>query len=185
MSAAVEWAVQMHGDQRRAVDRAPFILHPLEVASLLSGRGFEDEVIAAGVLHDIVENTAATVADVGARFGPRVASIVAAVSEDPSISDYVARKAALRSQASAGGVDARAVYAADKISKTRELRSQAARDPAVLVDPQNRVEARALRGEPRGAASRRRRAADGRPVGVRAVGPARVAAPVTLDWPVR
>jgi (p)ppGpp synthase/HD superfamily hydrolase len=127
----------MHGDQRRAVDRAPFILHPLEVASLLSGRGFDDEVIAAGVLHDIVENTDATVADVRARFGSRVASIVAAVSEDPSIAGYVERKAALREQAGAGGIDARAVYAADKIAKTRELRSQAAHDPAVLLDRQN------------------------------------------------
>jgi (p)ppGpp synthase/HD superfamily hydrolase len=135
--AAVEWAVQMHGDQRRAVDRAPFILHPLEVASLLSGRGFDDEVIAAGVLHDIVENTSATVDDVRARFGTRVAAIVAAVSEDPSIADYVARKAALREQAGAGGVDARAVYTADKIAKTRELRSQAAHDPAVLAVEQN------------------------------------------------
>jgi (p)ppGpp synthase/HD superfamily hydrolase len=137
--AAVEWAVRMHADQRRALDRAPFVLHPLEVASLLNGRDFDDEVIAAGVLHDVVENTAAGVDDVAARFGDRVAAIVAAVSEDPSIEDYVARKAALRAQACAGGIDARAVYAADKISKTRELRSQAAHDPSVLQMRQNRL----------------------------------------------
>jgi (p)ppGpp synthase/HD superfamily hydrolase len=134
---AVEWAARMHADQRRALDRAPFVLHPLEVASLLNGRGFDDEVLAAGVLHDIVENTTATVEDVGARFGARVAEIVAAVSEDPSIEDYVARKAALCDQARTGGVAARAVYAADKIAKARELRSQAASDPSVLSDPRN------------------------------------------------
>jgi (p)ppGpp synthase/HD superfamily hydrolase len=134
---AVEWAVRMHADQRRALDRAPFILHPLEVASLLNGRGFDDEVIAAGVLHDIVENTSVGVDDVASRFGARVASIVAAVSEDPSIEDYVERKAALRSQACAGGSAARAVYAADKIAKSRELRAQAAHDPGVLELPQN------------------------------------------------
>jgi (p)ppGpp synthase/HD superfamily hydrolase len=127
----------MHADQRRALDRAPFVLHPLEVASLLNGRGFDDEVLAAGVLHDVVENTAATVEDVASRFGERVAEIVDAVSEDPAISDYAARKAALRERARAGGIAARAVYAADKISKARELRSQAAGDPSVLSDAQN------------------------------------------------
>jgi (p)ppGpp synthase/HD superfamily hydrolase len=129
----------MHADQRRALDRAPFVLHPLEVAALLNGRGFDDEVIAAGVLHDVVENTAATVEDVATRFGARVAEIVAAVSEDPSIEDYVARKAALRERARDGGIAARAVYAADKISKTRELRSHATLEPSVLADGQNRL----------------------------------------------
>ena len=134
---AVAWAARMHADQRRALDRAPFVLHPLEVAALLHGCDFDDEVIAAGVLHDVVENTTATVEDIAARFGARVAAIVAAVSEDPSIDDYVARKAALRERARAGGVAARAVYAADKISKARELRSHAAVDPTVLTDRQN------------------------------------------------
>jgi (p)ppGpp synthase/HD superfamily hydrolase len=134
---AVEWAARMHADQRRAHDRAPFVLHPLEVASLLNGRGFDDEVLAAGILHDIVENTTATVADVASRFGERVAEIVAAVSEDPSIEDYDARKAALRDRARAGGIAARAVYAADKLAKARELRSQAAVDPSVLSNEQN------------------------------------------------
>jgi (p)ppGpp synthase/HD superfamily hydrolase len=135
--AAVAWASQLHGDQVRSVDRAPFVLHPLEVASLLSGRGFDDDVVVAGVLHDLVENTEASVADVGARFGERVAAIVNAVSEDDSIEDYGERKAALRARACAAGVEARAVYTADKIAKARELRSQAARDPSVLTDPQN------------------------------------------------
>jgi (p)ppGpp synthase/HD superfamily hydrolase len=127
--AAVEWAVQMHASQRRESDGAPFILHPMEVASLLNGRGFDDEVIAAGALHDIVEKTDATLEDVRERFGPRVAEIVGAVSEDESIEGYEERKAALREQACAAGVDARAVYAADKITKARELRARVAHDP--------------------------------------------------------
>jgi len=130
--AAVEWAARMHGDQRRASDRALFVVHPLEVASLLSGRGFDDDVVAAGALHDIVEKTDASLDDVSERFGARVASIVSAVSEDESIADYEERKAALRSQACVAGVEARAVFAADKISKVRELRARAAHDPSAL-----------------------------------------------------
>jgi (p)ppGpp synthase/HD superfamily hydrolase len=129
---AVRWASEMHATQRRDLDRAPFVLHPLEVAALLSGRDFDDAVIAAGVLHDVVENTPATIEDVRARFGDRIAAIVAAVTEDGAIEDYEERKAALRERTAAAGVQARAVYAADKIVKARELRAQAALDPAAL-----------------------------------------------------
>jgi (p)ppGpp synthase/HD superfamily hydrolase len=129
---AVHWAAEMHASQRRELDRAPFVLHPLEVAALLSGRGFDDAVVAAGVLHDVVENTPATIDDVRARFGDRTAAIVAAVTEDDGIEDYAERKAALRRQTAAGGPDARAVYAADKITKARELRAQAAHDPGAM-----------------------------------------------------
>jgi (p)ppGpp synthase/HD superfamily hydrolase len=132
---AVEWALRMHADQRRDVDRAPFVLHPLEVAALLSGRGYDDDVVAAGVLHDVVEKTTATVGDVRERFGDRVAGIVAAVSEDPRILDYDARKAGLREQVAAAGGDALAVYTADKVAKARELRAQAARSSSALDDP--------------------------------------------------
>ena len=129
---AVQWATEIHAPQRRDMDRAPFVLHPLEVASLLSGRGFDDDVIAAGVLHDVVENSEATVDDVRARFGERTATIVAALTEDDGIEDYEERKAALRDRAAAGDREARAVYTADKIAKARELRAQAAHDPAAL-----------------------------------------------------
>ena len=129
---AVRWATELHAPQRRDMDRAPFVLHPLEVAALLSGRGFDDDVIAAGLLHDVVENSEASVEDVRARFGERTATIVAALTEDDGIEDYDERKAALRDRAAASDREARAVYAADKIAKARELRAQAARDPAAL-----------------------------------------------------
>ena len=124
---AVEWARQLHARQRRDVDQAPFVLHPLEVASLLSSLGFDQEVVAAGVLHDSVEKTEAGVNDVRERFGDRVARIVAAVSEDASISDDAERRDALARQVAAGGPDAHAVYAADKVAKVRELRARATR----------------------------------------------------------
>lgn len=132
---AVEWALIMHADQRRDVDQAPFVLHPLEVASLLSGRGFSDDVVTAGVLHDIVESTSVTVDDVARRFGARVAALVGAVSDNPAITGYAERKAALRDQVAEAGDDACALYAADKVAKVRELRSKAMRDPSVLNGP--------------------------------------------------
>ncbi len=122
----------MHADQRREVDQAPFVLHPLEVASLLSGRDFDDEVITAGVLHDIVESSSVSLDDIDRRFGTRVARLVAAVTENDSIEDYEQRKAALREQVAGAGHDAWAIYAADKVAKVRELRARATHVPRVL-----------------------------------------------------
>jgi (p)ppGpp synthase/HD superfamily hydrolase len=133
--AALVWATRMHRGQSRTVDDAPFILHPVEVAALLSGRGCDEHVIAAGLLHDAVENTGARVEDIRERFGDRVADIVAAVTEDATIEDYAARKAALRERVARSGPDAHAVFAADKLAKTRELRAQAAQSRRVLDDP--------------------------------------------------
>jgi hypothetical protein len=133
--AALEWAESLHRGQRRDLDSAPFILHPAEVAAALTVRGYDDDVVAAGLLHDTIEDTDADVDDVRERFGDRVARVVAAVTEDPAIPDYHDRKAALRAQVAAAGADAHAVFAADKRVKARELRAHAAREPGALGAP--------------------------------------------------
>ena len=120
--AAVAYAVEQHAGQRRTADGGPFVLHPIEVATMLAELGAPDHVVAAGVLHDTIEKTSTEAEDLHRRFGARVASIVVALSEDPQISGYVARKAALRDQVQAAGDEALMVFAADKVSKARELR---------------------------------------------------------------
>lgn len=119
--AALAYAEQQHAGQLRKADNAPFIEHPIEVGSLLLDAGASDEVIAAGILHDTIEKTSADPDELRRRFGSRVAALVAAVSEDKGIPAYAARKAALRRQAEAAGPDALMVFAADKVSKIREL----------------------------------------------------------------
>jgi (p)ppGpp synthase/HD superfamily hydrolase len=119
--AALEYAEERHAGQRRAGDGAPFIEHPAEVAWLLYRAGAPDHVIAAGVLHDTIEKAGADVAELRARFGTRTAALVAAVSEDSAIPTYARRKAALRDQVAAAGPEALMVFAADKVSKVREL----------------------------------------------------------------
>jgi hypothetical protein len=120
-TAALEFAEQRHAGQLRA-DGSPFIEHPLEVARLLRENGAADHVIAAGLLHDTVEKTATDGAELHRRFGPRVAALVLAVSEDRGIRAYAARKADLRERAAAAGAEALTVFAADKLSKAREYR---------------------------------------------------------------
>jgi (p)ppGpp synthase/HD superfamily hydrolase len=129
---ALLYAHELHRGQRRPSDRAPFILHPLEVAALLHTSGYGETVVTAGILHDTVEDTGIEVETIMERFGPEVGALVAAMTEDPEIEPYEARKASLRRQIAEFGEEATAVYAADKVAKVRELRAQASRDPGVL-----------------------------------------------------
>jgi (p)ppGpp synthase/HD superfamily hydrolase len=119
--AALEFAASRHEGQTREGDGIPFVTHPVEVACLLHEAGYSDEVVAAGVLHDVLEDTDAQRDDLERRFGAEVARLVDAVTDDPSIDDYGKRKAALRDQVVRAGECAAAVFAADKISKAREL----------------------------------------------------------------
>jgi (p)ppGpp synthase/HD superfamily hydrolase len=119
---AVQFASQWHGGQRRAADQASFIVHPLEVAALLARSGYPDPVVAAAVLHDVLEDTDAERSDVESRFGSTVANLVAAISEDPAIADKQERKDELRERVRRLSGYPAVLYAADKISKVRELR---------------------------------------------------------------
>jgi len=118
---ALAYAEEQHAGQLRKVDGAPFISHPIEVGALLYDAGAGDDVIAAGLLHDTIEKTSTDAAELHRRFGARIAALVAAVTEDEHIDGYAPRKAALRQQAEAAGAEAMMVFAADKVSKIREL----------------------------------------------------------------
>jgi (p)ppGpp synthase/HD superfamily hydrolase len=119
--AALAYAEEQHAGQLRKADGAPFITHPMEVGVLLYDAGATDDVIAAGVLHDTIEKGGTDRAELRRRFGAKIAALVVAVSEDERIHGYAARKAALRRQAEAAGPEALMVFAADKVSKVREL----------------------------------------------------------------
>jgi (p)ppGpp synthase/HD superfamily hydrolase len=121
---ALAFADRLHAGQTRDIDGIPFVTHPVEVACLLHEAGYPDEVVAAGVLHDVLEDTDAQRSELEERFGTQVAELVSAVSEDPSIEDRAERKAALRAQVARSGEYASAVFAADKVSKARELRTR-------------------------------------------------------------
>jgi (p)ppGpp synthase/HD superfamily hydrolase len=118
----VAYAISAHRGQRRKVDGAPFIEHPLEVVSLLYHAGARDHVIAAGALHDVIEKTEVDAGELRRCFGNQVSGLVLAVSEDARITSYKERKADLCARAADAGEEALMVFAADKVSKARELR---------------------------------------------------------------
>ncbi len=119
--AAFGFAAARHAGQYREIDGVPFIVHPIEVGRLLHGDGQPDYVVAAGLLHDVLEKTATLGLELELEFGTRIAQLVAAVSDDPSIKAYEERKRELRNRVERSGSDTLAIYAADKIVKVREL----------------------------------------------------------------
>jgi (p)ppGpp synthase/HD superfamily hydrolase len=139
---ALVYARRAHAGQERSFDGAPFIEHPIEVASILHQAGAADDLVAAGILHDTIEKTGVTAGHLRDRFGNRIAGLVAAVTEDASIAGFADRKQALRDQVAAAGRDAVLLSLADKISKVRELRLALLADPAALrqrVSPGSRA----------------------------------------------
>lgn len=137
--AALAFAARAHGGDRREADGAPFILHPLEVASLLSSCECRDEVTAAAILHDTLEDTAVTGEQIAGRFGSPVAELVRCVTEDTGIDDRGDRKSALRRQVAGCQHDAALIYAADKLSKARELRIRLHAEPAFAAASEGRT----------------------------------------------
>jgi len=121
LQRAYALATEAHGSQTRATDQTLFVEHVLEVATLLHDAGFDEELIAAGLLHDAVERGTATERDVRAEMGDAIASLVMALTEDRSLESFAERKTKLRTQAMAAGPRATAIFAADKLSDIRGL----------------------------------------------------------------
>lgn len=127
LNEAIAYACAAHGDTRRKGDGAPAVLHALEAAAVAAGLTDDEEVLAAAVLHDTVEDTGARLEDIEARFGPRVAALVEAESEDkmrhlPPERSWLARKEAAVAKLRAAADPGVAVVAlGDKLSNLRSL----------------------------------------------------------------
>jgi (p)ppGpp synthase/HD superfamily hydrolase len=116
LTGAYRLARTAHHGPRREGDTD--IDHPVAVAELLDRAGFDERIVAAALLHDIVEDTATEPEEIEQRFGPEVATLVREMSEDEAIADYRERKAEHRARV-AGDRRAAAIYAADKLASAR------------------------------------------------------------------
>ena len=99
LGKAIKFAVDAHGDTTRKGKNRLYILHPLEAMTIVASLTEKEEVLAAAVLHDVVEDTDVTEAELRGAFGDRVANLVMAESEDkmrdiPPEASWEARKQA-------------------------------------------------------------------------------------------
>jgi (p)ppGpp synthase/HD superfamily hydrolase len=120
---ALEIARKAHAGQIRNASRGrPYIDHPVAVAERVGEHLDRDEVLAAALLHDVVEDSELDVDDIRARCGDHVADLVAVLTDDEAIESYSRRKQDHRDRVEAAGGEAMTIYAADKLTNVEMLR---------------------------------------------------------------
>ncbi|MFZ4532760.1 MAG: RelA/SpoT family protein [Alsobacter sp.] len=92
LDRAYVYAMKAHGSQKRA-SGDPYMSHPLEVAAILTGLRLDDATIVAAVLHDTIEDTAATREEIDTLFGKEIGSLVEGLTKIKRL-DLVSKKAA-------------------------------------------------------------------------------------------
>jgi guanosine-3',5'-bis(diphosphate) 3'-pyrophosphohydrolase len=120
---AISFAAEKHRNQRRKdASASPYINHPIALADVLANEGHvtDIDVLCAAVLHDTIEDTETTVAELENRFGPRIASIVVEVTDDKSLPKQVRKQLQIEHAASASR-EAKLVKLADKICNLRDI----------------------------------------------------------------
>ncbi|MFO1037719.1 MAG: HD domain-containing protein [Geminicoccaceae bacterium] len=123
LSRAFLFAAERHQHQRRKGDAAePYVNHLAEVAALVAEatEGSDPGLVAAALLHDVVEDTATTRAEVAATFGEDVAGLVAEVTDDKSL-PKAERKRRQVEHAPSKSRRAKMLKLADKTSNLRAL----------------------------------------------------------------
>ena len=125
VSRAYAFAAERHSGQCRDGEKPqPYINHPIEVAELvtIATKGKDHTLIAAAVLHDTVEDTSATLAELGKLFNARIASVVAEVTDDKTLEKTERRQAQIDGMH--GKSDrAKMIKIADKISNLRGIKT--------------------------------------------------------------
>lgn len=123
---AIEFAAIAHSGQYRKGTRVPYIIHPLNVARTLIEAECEEAVVAAGVLHDVIEDTAVTYGEIRDRFGARVADLVASVSEPDKLTSWELRKEHTLEILKSASEDTLLISVADKLDNIRSVREDLA-----------------------------------------------------------
>ena len=127
LEEAIIYATVMHQGKTRKFGNRPFILHPLEVAQILSTMTDDVEIITAGILHDIVEDTDGTLEEIEKRFGQRVALIVSSESEtdypgeEKSATWKRRKEESLKVLHSSSDIGVKMLWVADKLANVRSL----------------------------------------------------------------
>lgn len=125
---AIRFSINTHEvfqKQKRKGKDIPYIIHPLIVGLLLARSGADDEIVAAGILHDTIEDSVifkkVTRGMLDDRFGKRVAAVVESVSEPPNKHSWDERKLEAINRIKTFSRDSLMVKAADVLANSSEL----------------------------------------------------------------
>ena len=116
------FAIRAHmGQVRKSEPDKPMIMHPIGVGQLLEILGYDDNVVAAGYLHDVVEDTKYTIEDIEKEFGNDIASLVMGASEPDKSLSWEERKKHTIEETKKLPLRNKLVICADKINNLEDL----------------------------------------------------------------
>lgn len=113
-------AYQAHAGQVRKDDGSPYFIHPCMVAMKLAQNGFDATVVAAGFVHDVIEDTSIKTAELEKLLGPQVVELILHLTEDKSLA-WEDRKQKYADGILSAPIGAKAVSVADKIHNLESL----------------------------------------------------------------
>lgn len=123
LSDAVLFAANAHAGQVRKYTGEPYINHPIQVMNSLRNAGFAGHVLAAAVLHDVVEDCGVSPEEIARKFGPTVRDLVLEVTDvsKPSDGNRAARKEIDRQHIAKASYFGKCIKLADLINNTRTI----------------------------------------------------------------
>ena len=121
LEAAIHYATDCHKGQTRKGTKIPFIMHPLEVMQILQGMDADTNLLIAGLLHDVVEDTNSTIEEINDIFGDDVAELVGRHTEDKTKS-WEERKATSIKETLEASLRLKMLILADKLANMRSMR---------------------------------------------------------------
>lgn len=121
LNNAIAFAVEKHKNGLRKGTKMPYIVHPLEVMHNLMLMGADKNLMAAGVLHDTVEDTDATLDEIVEKFGEDVASLVASHTEKDKSLPWKKRKDIALDHLKHANKREQMLVLADKLSNMRAI----------------------------------------------------------------
>ena len=127
VSEAIAFAVKAHDGMRRKKSDAPYILHPMEAAVIVGSMTDDQNLIAAAVLHDVVEDAGITIEEIEEKFGKRVRELVESETEDkradlpPSDTWRIRKEESLEVLKKSDDIAVLMVWLGDKLANMRAI----------------------------------------------------------------
>ena len=127
VSEAIVFSTMAHDGMRRRKSDLPYILHPMEVGAIIGTMTESQEVIAAGVLHDVVEDAGISIEEIGEKFGVRVMELVASETEDkredlpPEDTWRIRKEESIEKLRTTNDIEVLMLWIGDKLSNIRAI----------------------------------------------------------------
>ena len=129
-------AGKAHEGQFRKYSGMPYIVHPIEVATIVQEVEHSDEMIAAALLHDVVEDTDYTVEDIAKEVSPAVAELVEGLTDvsSPQDGNRAVRKTKDRDHLAKQNAEVQTIKLADVISNSQDIKANDPKFAKVYIE---------------------------------------------------